>query len=99
MGRTARRRPTGAFPSPDRWAQCLREGSSLRAVTLAFLGVLAYGGSVSCIGPAPAARARMETKERAMKGIETVTSAFGPKETMARLEAAVRGKGLTVFAR
>jgi uncharacterized protein (DUF302 family) len=32
-------------------------------------------------------------------GIKTVTSAFGPKDTMDRLEAAVRSKGMTVFAR
>jgi len=34
-----------------------------------------------------------------MNGIETLASAFGPKETMDRLEAAVRSKGMTVFAR
>jgi uncharacterized protein (DUF302 family) len=34
-----------------------------------------------------------------MDGIKTVASAFGPKETMDRLEAAVRSKGVTVFAR
>ncbi|MGO8993454.1 MAG: DUF302 domain-containing protein [Polyangiaceae bacterium] len=34
-----------------------------------------------------------------MDGIKTVVSAFGPKDTMDRLEAAVRAKGMTVFAR
>ena len=34
-----------------------------------------------------------------MDGINTLASAFGPKETMGRLEAAVRAKGMTVFAR
>ncbi|HEY4012625.1 MAG TPA: DUF302 domain-containing protein [Polyangiaceae bacterium] len=34
-----------------------------------------------------------------MDGLTTVPSKFGPKETMDQLEAAVRGKGLTVFAR
>jgi uncharacterized protein (DUF302 family) len=32
-------------------------------------------------------------------GMKTVASAFGPKDTMDRLEAAVRAKGMTVFAR
>jgi uncharacterized protein (DUF302 family) len=32
-------------------------------------------------------------------GIKTLASAFGPKDTMDRLEAAVRSKGMTVFAR
>ena len=31
-------------------------------------------------------------------GLITVRSNYGPKETMARLEAEVKGKGLTVFA-
>ena len=34
-----------------------------------------------------------------MDGLITIPSSLGPKETMDRLEAAVRGKGLTVFAR
>ncbi|PSJ64094.1 DUF302 domain-containing protein [Pseudaminobacter soli (ex Li et al. 2025)] len=34
----------------------------------------------------------------ATDGLITVRSAFGPKETMNRLEAEVRAKGLTVFA-
>jgi uncharacterized protein (DUF302 family) len=34
-----------------------------------------------------------------MDGLTTVPSTLGPKETMDRLEAGVRGKGLTVFAR
>ena len=38
-------------------------------------------------------------KEDVVNGMETVTSAFGPKETMDRLEAAVRSKGMTVFVR
>jgi uncharacterized protein (DUF302 family) len=32
-------------------------------------------------------------------GLITVSSAFGPEETMKRLEAEVQAKGLTVFAR
>jgi uncharacterized protein (DUF302 family) len=32
-------------------------------------------------------------------GLKTQASAYGPKETMDRLEAAVRAKGMTVFAR
>ena len=35
----------------------------------------------------------------AADGLITVASAYGPKETMDRLEAAVKAKGLTVFAR
>jgi uncharacterized protein (DUF302 family) len=34
-----------------------------------------------------------------MDGLKTVESAFGPKETMDRLEAAIRAKGMEVFAR
>ena len=34
-----------------------------------------------------------------MDGIKTLASAFDPKDTMDRLEAAVRAKGMTVFAR
>lgn len=34
----------------------------------------------------------------AADGLTTVRSSFGPKETMSRLGAAVRAKGLTVFA-
>jgi len=32
-------------------------------------------------------------------GLMTIPSAFGPKETMNRLESEVKAKGLTVFAR
>ena len=35
----------------------------------------------------------------AADGLTTVRSSFGPKETMDRLEADVKAKGLTVFAR
>lgn len=35
----------------------------------------------------------------AVDGLKTVPSRFGPKETMDRLEAEVKGKGLTIFAR
>ena len=34
----------------------------------------------------------------AQEGITTIKSNYGPKETMDRLEAGVRSKGLTVFA-
>jgi uncharacterized protein (DUF302 family) len=34
----------------------------------------------------------------AADGLITIRSAFGPEETMNRLEAEVRAKGLTVFA-
>jgi len=34
----------------------------------------------------------------AVEGLVTVKSAFDPKETMSRLEAEVKAKGLTVFA-
>jgi uncharacterized protein (DUF302 family) len=33
------------------------------------------------------------------QGIRTVESAFGPEETMSRLEAQIQGHGMTVFAR
>jgi uncharacterized protein (DUF302 family) len=35
----------------------------------------------------------------AAEGLVTVPSSFGPKDTMGRFEAAVKAKGLTVFAR
>ena len=35
----------------------------------------------------------------AADGLTTIPSSYGPKDTMERLEAAVRAKGLTVFAR
>ena len=34
----------------------------------------------------------------AAEGLVTVPSSFGPKDTMDRFEAAVKAKGLTVFA-
>jgi uncharacterized protein (DUF302 family) len=34
-----------------------------------------------------------------MEGLTTIASRFGPKETMNRLEAEIRAKGMTVFAR
>jgi uncharacterized protein (DUF302 family) len=34
-----------------------------------------------------------------MEGLTTIASRFGPKDTMDRLEAEIRGKGMTVFAR
>jgi len=34
-----------------------------------------------------------------MEGLVTVQSSFGPEETMARLEAQIKARGLTVFAR
>jgi uncharacterized protein (DUF302 family) len=35
----------------------------------------------------------------AVDGLTTIPSSFGPQDTMNRLEAAVRAKGMTVFAR
>jgi len=32
-------------------------------------------------------------------GLITVSSSFGPEETLKRLEAEIRAKGMTVFAR
>jgi uncharacterized protein (DUF302 family) len=34
-----------------------------------------------------------------IEGLTTIASSFGPKETMDRLEAEIRGKGMTVFVR
>ena len=39
------------------------------------------------------------TTKDGMEGLTTIASRFGPKETMDRLEAEIRGKGMTVFAR
>lgn len=71
----------------------------MRAVPLLVLGVLAGVGSIACGASVPVADLRTALKEDVVNGMETVTSAFGPKETMDRLEAAVRSKGMTVFAR
>jgi uncharacterized protein (DUF302 family) len=38
-------------------------------------------------------------KETHVEGLTTTASSFGPKETMDRLEAEIRAKGLNVFAR
>jgi uncharacterized protein (DUF302 family) len=70
----------------------------MRAVVL-LVSVLAGLGDASCAGSVQVVRARTATKENVVNGIETLVSAFGPKETMDRLEAAVRSKGMTVFAR
>src|SRR4051794_17727206 len=37
--------------------------------------------------------------ERHVEGLTTIASSFDPKETMDRLEAEIRTKGMTVFAR
>jgi len=37
--------------------------------------------------------------ENHIEGLTTIASSFGPKETIDRLEAEIRGKGMTVFAR
>jgi len=71
----------------------------MRALTLVLLSVMACGGTASESGRARVPGKHTAIKENVMNGIETVTSAFGPKETMDRLEATVRGKGMTVFAR
>ena len=39
------------------------------------------------------------TQAMAIDGLTTVESAYGPKDTMDRVEATVKAKGLTVFAR
>lgn len=71
----------------------------MRAVLLAVLSIVTGLGNASCEAPVQVASVRTAMKEDVVNGIETVTSAFGPKETMERLEAAVRSKGMTVFAR
>lgn len=40
----------------------------------------------------------LQAKADAQDGVTTIQSRFGPKETMKRLEAAVKAKGFTVFA-
>jgi uncharacterized protein (DUF302 family) len=37
--------------------------------------------------------------ESHIEGLTTIASSFGPKETMDRLEAEIRAKGMSVFAR
>jgi uncharacterized protein (DUF302 family) len=49
----------------------------------------------------PGRKRAARAKERAMAadGLTTIPSSYGPKDTMNRLEAAVKAKGMTVFAR
>ena len=49
--------------------------------------------------PEAAARASLGAGAMAADGLVTLPSSFGPKETMDRLEAAIKAKGMTVFAR
>jgi uncharacterized protein (DUF302 family) len=46
-----------------------------------------------------AAACSWETQAMAADGLITIRSSFGPEDTMTRLEAEVKAKGLTVFAR
>ncbi|PDT86969.1 hypothetical protein CO669_27320 [Bradyrhizobium sp. Y36] len=46
-----------------------------------------------------AATCSWETQAMAADGLITIKSSFGPEDTMKRLEAEVKAKGLTVFAR
>ncbi|RXT44368.1 DUF302 domain-containing protein [Bradyrhizobium betae] len=46
-----------------------------------------------------AATGSWETQAMAIDGLITIKSSFGPEDTMNRLEAEVKAKGLTVFAR
>jgi len=46
-----------------------------------------------------AATCLWETQAMAADGLITIKSGFGPEDTMKRLEAEVKAKGLTVFAR
>src|SRR6201991_2659476 len=41
----------------------------------------------------------MQNRPTTIEGLTTIPSSFGPKETMDRLEADVRAKGMTIFAR
>jgi len=70
----------------------------MRAV-VRLMSVLAGLGDAPCAGSVQVVCVRTATKEKVVNGIETLASAFGPKETMDRLEAATRSKGMTVFAR
>lgn len=49
----------------------------------------------------PGRKRAARAMERAMAadGLTTIPSSYGPKDTMNRLEAAVKAKGMTVFAR
>jgi uncharacterized protein (DUF302 family) len=71
-----------------------------KSATVALVGVLAGGPALSC-GAATSDAPCEPTHERnnVVDGIKTIASAFGPKDTIDRLEAAVRGKGMVVFAR
>lgn len=72
----------------------------MRPIALTFVSALVVCGQAACYGATSVApREQASAKENAMDGLKTVKSAFGPKETMNRLDAAVRSKGMTVFAR
>src|SRR5215469_11706457 len=49
--------------------------------------------------PASTAIARSEANTMALDGLKTIPSHFGTKETIDRLDAEIKAKGLTVFAR
>jgi uncharacterized protein (DUF302 family) len=51
------------------------------------------------ISRAPATHQTEAKENRDMDGLRTRASTFGPKDTMDRLEASVRERGMTVFAR
>jgi uncharacterized protein (DUF302 family) len=58
-----------------------------------------FGVAISCfyhLGPDDAAEG---AQAMAVQGLTTIKSGHPPQETMSRLEAAVKAKGLTVFAR
>jgi uncharacterized protein (DUF302 family) len=72
----------------------------VRPIALTFVSALVVCEQAACYGAASVVpREQASAKENAMDGLKTVKSAFGPKETMDRLDAAVRNKGMTVFAR
>jgi uncharacterized protein (DUF302 family) len=68
-------------------------------ITTLILAVTTIVLGAACGHSAIASLCEETDGEDAVNGITTIASAFGAVETMDRLEATVRNKGMTVFAR
>jgi len=83
---------------PSRTARA--KACDVKTAVPALVGILVCGPTLSCGGGISAARREpAHEREAVVDGMKTIASAFGPRDTMDRLEAAVRAKKMTVFAR
>jgi uncharacterized protein (DUF302 family) len=71
-----------------------------RTTASAFVSVMIFSATISCAGEMRVVSSEPKGEaEVSMDGIKTIASAFDPKQTMDRLDAAARAKGMTIFAR